>query len=282
MGIDLNTAIFHNITIADAIIGVSYGILAALIIYLFTKLKNTGKGWFFLLNKNAKIQNGNQLYCYNLSNDLLHISHPWMKQGQTLDDILVPVNFTGNKTSEREELEIYLKRTFEKQENPRILILGKPGTGKSIAMRVIARTIIATDKERNRTPVVLTFSDIKGVKDDQDLKQKIVEQLRIHQFEKHEKDKTTAKQFVDENLYTGKIILLFDGYDELEKSERKEASKFLNYFLKSYPNITAVISSRTAVYEHEHAFNKLEPSNVYMADFTKFAILRFLTQWQFD
>ena len=30
-------------------------------------------------------------YLYHLSTRTLHISHPWMKEGQTLGDILVPV-----------------------------------------------------------------------------------------------------------------------------------------------------------------------------------------------
>ena len=205
-----------------------------------------------------------------------------MKEDQTLNDILVPINFEMHRVTETEELETYIKSLFKEKSAPRLLILGKPGSGKTIAMRVIARTIWAIDENIKLVPVILNFSDIKNIINKKDLESKIIEKLQYYQFEKGEKENKTADKFVEENLYSGNIILLFDGYDEIEKSARKSVSEFLNIFLGTHKNIPAIIFSRIAVYEKEFAFGELKPTKINMAPFTPFAILMFLSQWKFE
>ena len=128
----------------------------------------------------------------------------------------------------------------------------------------------------------MSFTDIKGIKDGDGLEKKIVEKLRFHQFEQGKKKETTAERFVRQNLDTGRLFLLFDGYDELDKSARQAAAQMLNTFLNTHRKISAVISSRTALYDSEPAFNNLKPQRIRMAPFTPLAILRFLSQWQFE
>jgi len=272
----------NNPNIQGILVGVIALLLATFIIFIVKKFLKSGSKIFIFLRQRTKEETGLELYRKTLEEKTLRISHPWMKEEQTLNDILVPINFEIHGVTEREELEICLKRTFKENQSPRILVLGKPGSGKTIAIRLIAKTIWNIDPEIKLIPVLLTFSDIKGIANEKELEQRIVEKLNYYQFTQGKKDKTTVEKFVEENLYAGKLLLLFDGYDELEKSARESISNFLNHFLGTNNNIPVVISSRTAVYEKEQAFEELNPLKISMASFTPFAILKFLSQWKFE
>lgn len=258
------------------------GVILAFFGYLLKRFGISGLRIFALSRRRKKEKTGLETYRQTLEDRTLRISHPWMKEEQTLTDILVPINFQTKKATQREELEIYLAREFKKNRALRLLLLGKPGSGKTIAMRVIARTLWAFNEENPVVPVLMNFSDIKGITDKQGLEKKIIEKLVYYQFEQGKKDDNTAKKFVEENLYEGKLFLLFDGYDELDKSARQDVARLLNAFLGAHPRIPAAISSRTALYQSELAFDRLKPCKISMASFTPFAMLKFLSLWKFE
>lgn len=264
------------------LIGVVGAVIGAYLIFLFTRFWKSGRNFAGFFLRKRKEKTGLDYYREDLEAKTLRISHPWMKEEQTLTDVLVPINFETGKTTEREQLEVYLTRMYAKNRSLRLLITGKPGSGKTIAMRVIARTLWAVDEDTAPVPVLMSFTDIKGIKNGEELEKKIVEKLRFHQFEQGKKNETTAETFVRQNLDTGRLFLLFDGYDELEKSARQAAARMLNDFLDTHRKIPAVFSSRTALYDSELAFADLKPRRIRMAPFTPFAILRFLSQWQFE
>ena len=220
--------------------GVIASLVAAVIFALFARflkmLKKRGLGLFDFLRRGFKEKTGLETYLNTLSDKTLRISHPWMKEDQYLTDILVPIYFEENKMSQREELETFLAREYQKNPALRLMITGKPGSGKTIAMRVMARSLGAMDPKSRPVPVLLAFTDIKDLTDPQQLEQPIIEKLKVFQFELGKKD-NTAEYFVKENLYTGKLFLLFDGYDELDKTNRETAVKLLNTFLGMYPRV---------------------------------------------
>ncbi len=267
------------------VIGVIGSLVAAVIYALFGKffkmLKKLVLGLFDFFQRGFKEKPGLETYLNTLVDKTLRISHPWMKEDQHLTDILVPIYFEVNKMAQREELETYLAREYKKNPALRLVITGKPGSGKSIAMRVMARSLAAMDPDTRPVPVLLAFTDIKGLDDPQQLEPIIIEKLKVFQFELGKKD-NTADRFVKENLYSGKLFLLFDGFDELDKANRETAAKLLNTFLGMYPQIPAAISSRTAVYDSEPAFDLLKPCKISMAPFTPFAVLKFLSLWKFE
>ena len=265
------------------LIGVVGGIIGAYIIFLLVRSWKASKHFAGFFLRKIKEKTGLDYYREDLEAKTLGISHPWMKEEQNLTDVLVPINFETGKATEREQLEVYLSRLYKKNPSLRLLITGKPGSGKTIAMRVIARTSwTLLDEGTAPVPVLMSFTDIKGIQDGDGLEKKIVEKLRFHQFQQGKKNDNTAETFVKQNLDTGRLFLLFDGYDELEKTARQSAAKMLNTFLDTHRKIPAVFSSRTALYDSELAFNDLKPQRIHMAPFTPLAILRFLSQWQFE
>ena len=273
---------FNNIHILNILIGVVVALLVALIVFLISKALKGSSRAFSFFRERARQETGLEHYKKTFEEKMLHISHPWMKEGQTLNDILVSVNFNVKGSVVKEELEFYLNHTFQKNSSPRILILGRPGSGKTVAMRMIAKTLWTIRPKAILVPILLTFSDIKGISDHEKLEEKIIQQLKLFQFEKGQRDGLTANAFIKEHLTSGKVVLLFDGYDELEKSARRAAASLLNNFLGTYSEIPAVISSRIAVYEKEPVFNQLRPNTIEMAPFTPFAVLRFISHWKFE
>lgn len=272
---------FENPFIQGVIASLVAAVIFALFVWFLKILKNSGLGLFDFLQRGKKEKTGLDTYLNTLADKTLRISHPWMKEDQYLSDILVPIYFQVNKMAQREELETYLAREY--QENPalRLVITGKPGSGKTIAMRVMTRAICSFKTEAQPVPVLLAFTDIKGLTETQQLERIVIEKLKFYQFE-HGKKENIAERFVEESLYTGKLFLLFDGYDELDKDSREIAAKFLNDFLGMYPRVPAAISSRTAIYDSEPVFDLLEPCKISMAPFTPFAILKFLSLWKFS
>jgi predicted NACHT family NTPase len=277
MNIDLNDPFVQGV-IASLVAAVIF----ALFVLFLKKLAKSSLGLVDFFRRGVKEKTGLDTYRKTLEEKTLRISHPWMKEDQFLTDILVPIYFEVQQMSRREELETFLAREYKKNPRLRLVITGKPGSGKTIAMRVIARATRTFDTDSQPVPVSMTFSDIKGISDPDRLEHIIIEKLKYYQFEKGDKKNNTAERFVEENLYTGKLFLLFDGFDELDKANRETAAKLLNHFLGTYENIPAAISSRTAVYESEPAFAGLQPCNIGMAPFTPFAVLKFLSLWKFE
>jgi hypothetical protein len=276
MNIDLNDPFVQGV-IASLVAAVIF----ALFVLLLKKLAKSGLGLVDFFRRGVKEKTSLDIYRKTLEDKTLRISHPWMKEDQFLTDILVPIYFEVKQMSRREELETFLAREYKKNPRLRLVITGKPGSGKTIAMRVIARATRSLDPDSPPMPVLMTFSDIKGITQPDQLVQVIIEKLKYFQFEKGDKKNNAAERFVKENLYSGKLFLLFDGFDELDKANRESAAQLLNHFLGTYEEIPAAISSRTAVYESEPAFAGLKPCNIGMAPFTPFAVLKFLSLWKF-
>ncbi|MDQ1350947.1 MAG: hypothetical protein QG657_1249, partial [Acidobacteriota bacterium] len=254
----------------------------AIFVFFLKRMVKSGRGFFQFLRQGMNEKTGLDIYLNTLEEQTLRVTHPWMKEEQKLTDILVPVYFETDKMSRREELELFLARMYRKNPALRLVITGKPGSGKTIAMRVIARSFRYLETEIQPVPVLMTFSDIKGMSDPEKLECLIIEKLKFYQFHQGKNDNSTVERFVKENLYTGKLFLLFDGYDELDKSDRETAAKLLRTFLGTNSLIPTAISARTAVYESEPVFDSLRPCKISMAPFTPFAILKFLSLWRFE
>jgi hypothetical protein len=228
---------------------------------------------------NRHVRKGLRRYLNHLRRRTLHIAHPWMKEGQTLGDILVPVALFVDR---RIDLHAFLSATFGATTTPRIVIVGAPGSGKSIAIGEIARYLASLQEPRRITPVQLTFSDLKEATDKTDVEAVIADKLRRDQFTESKPDHEAPAHFISTHLYTGAITLLIDGYDELAREQRTSTAQFVCEFLSTYRKIPAVLTSRTAVYERENAFRTIATHHCGMAPLSPLAINRFVSQWHFD
>ena len=122
----------------------------------------------------------------------------------------------------------------------RLLILGEPGSGKTITLLELARDLIAraeVDVEQP-IPVVLNLSSWT------DKKQSIAKWLVEELFAKYQVPRKTGEKWVKEE----RLLLLLDGLDEVQLNRRDACVAAINQFSQEYaPEI--VVCSRIRDYQ---------------------------------
>lgn len=239
-----------------------------------------GVGWF--RNTQYLIPKALGAYKRHLEYETIILSHPWKFDQQTLKDTIIPIHFEKSGQLERIAMIDLIKDSFPTNIATRLIILGDAGSGKSVAIGEIARNIWYIKRKETLLPVVLKFTEIKNSKNEEDFITAIIQNLKKCQFE-GEKGAGKAEEFVRNNIFKGKILLLLDGLDELEKSVRFEIVQFLNQFFQTHSNISFVISCRTSVWKQNPLIlNTLNHQIITMANFTPFDIRLFVSQWAFS
>lgn len=259
--------------------------MAAIVIAVFALFRKTLSSAFSTLlyfrDRRMVIPKALRTYKDSLSSETLQLNHSWKLEGQSLKELIAPIHILEKKETERFSLAEHIKNKFSANQTVRLALLGEAGSGKSVAMGLIARTIWEIPLNHTLLPVLLTFSEIKTVTVAEELEKIIIRSLEKHQFEQGKRN-NKAEAFVKENLYKGNMLLLLDGFDELDKNTRFKISKFLNDFFKTHALIHFVISSRNSVWrQNPNVFAPIAPNIIKMAEFTPLEIRMFVSQWQF-
>ena len=277
---------------ADNIIaGVVASVILILLTTLFVGLRKNLRSFFLTRSRKAQLPSFLEAYRNRLNEDTFRIHHSWMKEGQTLEDILVPVIVTSSEEDGGiEEFENVWRKIFAPSEQgrpaPRVVITGAPGSGKSVSMRVAARECWEFGHEDGLPrllPVLMTFADFR--RHDFDIRKSIAASLRSRGLVE-EGDATglnLANRLTDELLLKGRILIHLDGLDELKLEDRKSAASRIVEFLRQNKQVPAIISCRSVPFqEFESLFATIQTSAIAMADFIPAAIKRFVTRWKFD
>ncbi|NEP02666.1 MAG: NACHT domain-containing protein [Symploca sp. SIO2E9] len=121
-----------------------------------------------------------------------------------------------------------------------LLILGEPGSGKTITLLELARDLInRAQRDVNLPmPVVLNLSSWKGGK------QTIADWLILELNNQYQVSKEIGKVWVKE----GKLLLLLDGLDEVRNNIRDNCTQALNQFLQQQGETEMVVCSRIKDY----------------------------------
>lgn len=281
---DIPDSVLSPEIVTDAIIKATAAILISSIILI---LKKTGRlSWMYVL---SKIETPKQISTYNdnLSKSLIEQTHSWNLQGQQLKDLMfaIHLSFTeadmGNE-NDRISLEDFILSEFEQSENvPRLVICGSAGSGKSVALGVISQLTRKMTSKNNNHPVLLRFQEIRDTRDEESMIKLIITKLRQHQWEQG-KRKISAERFVQDNLFTGKIVLLLDGFDEVSGDQRRGIAAFLCTFFSIYRKIPFIMTSRKAVWDRDKMlFNELKPRLLWMSRLDYLEIKVFLWRWSF-
>ncbi|MEI2580813.1 NACHT domain-containing protein [Scytonema sp. PRP1] len=119
-----------------------------------------------------------------------------------------------------------------------LLILGEPGSGKTITLLELARDLIKRAKEDVSLPmpVVLNLSSWK-----RERQQWLVEELN----NKYQVPREIGKRWINED----KLLLLLDGLDEVSKKDRIACVEALNVFGNNHRHTKIVVCSRIKEYE---------------------------------
>ena len=122
-------------------------------------------------------------YQQKLAEATLIIRHSWKLDGQNFSQLIVPVHFETVKTGTRKSIDIFLNTEFGTNQCPRFILIGEPGSGKSVAIASIARKIWYVDRIKMLVPILLTFSEIKTVRCDEDLENVVINSLQKYYFD---------------------------------------------------------------------------------------------------
>ena len=124
----------------------------------------------------------------------------------------------------------------------KLLILGEPGSGKTVSLLEITRLLIARCQADDTHPIPVVFNLSSW-----DAKQQLFENWLIDELHnKYQVSRMVASQWVK----SSSLALLLDGLDEIDTSHREAAVRAINTFLSDHGLLLQmVICSRTADYD---------------------------------
>ncbi|MGK7893222.1 MAG: NACHT domain-containing protein [Xenococcus sp. (in: cyanobacteria)] len=122
----------------------------------------------------------------------------------------------------------------------RLLILGEPGSGKTITLLELARDLIARAEEDGQQPIPVVFNLSSWTDKKQSIYKWIIEEL----FAKYQVPRKTGEKWLKEEW----LLLLLDDLDEVHLNRRDLCVAAINHFSQEYaPEI--VVCSRIRDYE---------------------------------
>jgi NACHT domain len=184
-----------------------------------------------------------------------------------MQEIYVPLKVAGT----RDRLPIETDKAV--QEYRRLMVKGAPGSGKSMLLKYLAlsyakgRMLNLSDRPM---PILLELNSLNDPITLEKLEQELVKVCDRNNFPK-------AERFITEGLKNGRLMLLFDGLDEVSSSVRPQAIRCLKELLGKYRKCRAIITCRTAIYNDE--FANITDQTLEVEEFSDRQIRQFLQVW---
>ncbi|MDF5729687.1 MAG: NACHT domain-containing NTPase [Rhizonema sp. PD38] len=147
----------------------------------------------------------------------------------------------------------------------KLMILGKPGAGKTTFLKHLALQCINSSQE-NRIPFFITLKQFSEICHQLELPEFIVQQLGNNLI--------TNTQLI-QLLESGRFLLLLDGLDEVKEENSSKVINHIKEFSERYRTNKFIITCRIAA--REEIFEKF--TEVELADFDKQQIKTFVTNW---
>ncbi|WP_191250896.1 NACHT domain-containing protein [Amycolatopsis oliviviridis] len=167
---------------------------------------------------------------------------------------------------------------YEKLRNqPRSVIIGPAGAGKSLllknSMLMWARRVRAGTVER--VPVLIELHRCND--SSESIFDLIVSELSRSRVDRSVR-RETMQEMVVQALRDGKLTLLFDGLDEVGRSNQGRVFKALRDFGREFPDCQIIVTCRDVVYRGQPLGVQFSHV-VRVAEFDDAAIIRFLGKW---
>lgn len=184
-----------------------------------------------------------------------------------MKDIYVPVRVDGGS---KQQVDAY--QTIQGQK--RLIVLGDPGSGKTMLLRHIAFTYARQglyDFLGQPIPVYLELNRVESAGNS--LLDALTKTLENHNF-------PGAEGFLKSALENKSLLILLDGLDEVNAPSRSEIIKQVEDLSQRYPGNRIIVTCRKAVYQGEvddWVDQKLE-----IIEFSDQQIQHFMTSWQKD
>jgi predicted NACHT family NTPase len=154
-------------------------------------------------------------------------------------------------------------------EHQYLMVLGGPGAGKSTFLRRIGLEALKGTKGSYKHPCIPVFIELKQFNTNEiDLIRAIVNELHNFGF-------PTSHEFAIKLLEQGKLLILFDGLDEVPKTSLNVVVNAIQDFVTKYDKNRYISSCRVAAYRSTwNRFRDIELSN-----FDNSQIHQFIQNW---
>ena len=210
-----------------------------------------------------------------------------MTQPVDLDRIYTDVNIIKDVTGRRrigydevmevctrEHFDRFLVGTIQKRgaglkavdEIQKLVVLGKPGAGKTTFMKYLAMSCIAGKFHGELVPIFVT---LKAYAEEEG--QPTLENYIFTEFQKRE----VASDVVKRLLKKGRALILLDGLDEVKKKDDRRVKKDIDLFSRDWLKNRFALTCRIAAREYQ--FEKF--TEVEVADFDDGQIETFVNNW---
>ncbi|MEH2274505.1 MAG: NACHT domain-containing NTPase [Nostoc sp.] len=208
-----------------------------------------------------------------------------MTQPIRLNDIYTSVNILEKITGQRrlgidellqhcssQDFDLFgLNRITEKrlsgleavEKYSKLMILGKPGAGKTTFLKYLAIQCIRGEFQAERVPIFVTLKNFAEAANKPGLLQHITE------------DTMNPISSIRDVLTYGKALVLLDGLDEVREEDSNRVLKEIREFSDRFPNNQFVMTCRIAA--KEYTFDKF--TDVEVADFDNYQIFNFTNKW---
>ena len=154
-------------------------------------------------------------------------------------------------------------------EKQHLMLLGAPGVGKSTFLRKIGLEALNGKKGNFKHKCIPVFLELKSFKEDQiDIEALIAREFEICNYP-HPEQMTNAA------LKSGKLLILFDGLDEVPPSNVDNVIHEIGDFVDQYSRNRFIASCRIAAYSG--GFRRF--TDVEMADFNDLQIEAYIKKW---
>ena len=150
----------------------------------------------------------------------------------------------------------------------KLLILGKPGAGKTTFLKYIAIQCNLGDFKNNYVPIFITLKDFAETKNKLGLFEFIVKQFEIYKL----KQASTKLELL---LSKGMALILLDGLDEVRKEDNDRVITEIRDFSEKFHNNHYIMTCRISA--REYTFEKF--TEVEIADFDNHQIATFASNW---
>ncbi len=158
---------------------------------------------------------------------------------------------------------------------PKLMILGKPGAGKTTFLKYLAIQCIEGEFQGNCVPIFITLKDFAEALNQPGLLEYISENAVNHVFAISNILETQFIASIQNVITHGKVLLLLDGLDEVREKDNSRILKEIREFSDRFPNNHFVMTCRIAA--REYTFEKF--TEVEIADFDDEQIANFANNW---
>jgi hypothetical protein len=206
-------------------------------------------------------------YLNSVRNKYARLKIPYGRDREfDLGNIYVPLRTTASDATDDIDIHsVLLKRR-------RIMVTGAPGSGKSILLRHLAFCMTRAATQSPLTGCIPVLVELHRV--DRlafSLRSEIQRVFLSRGFPK-------AGSFILRHLKTGKLLLLFDGLDEVSPDARGNVVKQINDLMDQYRQLRTVITCRSTVYQGE--FRERVDCSLEVAPFSDKEIYRYVINWK--